>query len=41
MDLHTLQRPLKDRYRQDATTAQITLCADGGQTDCTVTLSFD
>jgi len=41
MDLRTLQRPLKDRYRQDATTAQITLRADGGQTDCTVTLSFD
>ncbi len=41
MDLRTLQRPLKDRYRQDATTAQFTLRADGGQTDSPLACSVD
>jgi uncharacterized OsmC-like protein len=41
MDLRTLQRPLKDRYRQDPTTAQITLRADGGQTDTPLSCSVD
>jgi len=41
MDLRTLQRPLKDRYRQDATTAQLTLRADGSQADTPLTCSVD
>ncbi len=41
MDLRTLQRPLKDRYRQDATTAQLTLRAEGGQTDTPLSCSVD
>ncbi len=41
MDLRTLQRPLKDRYRQDATTAQLTLRAEGGQADTPLACSVD
>ena len=41
MDLRTLQRPLKDRYRQDASTAQLTLRAEGGQTDTPLSCSVD
>ncbi len=41
MDLRTLQRPLKDRYRQDATTAQLTLRADGSQADTPLSCSVD
>jgi len=41
MNIRTLQRPLKDRYRQDATTAQITLRADGSQTDTPLSCSVD
>jgi uncharacterized OsmC-like protein len=35
MDLRTLQRPLKERYRADGSTARIRLVARGGQTDAT------
>jgi uncharacterized OsmC-like protein len=35
MDLRTLQRPLKERYRADGSTARITLVARGGQTETT------
>lgn len=41
MDLRTLQRPLKESYRQDPTTAQITLRAEGGQTDTPLSCSVD
>ena len=41
MDLRTLQRPLKDRYRQDASTARVTLRAEGGQTDTPLSCSVD
>src|SRR5215216_5548179 len=41
MDLRTMQRPLKDRYRQDPTTAMITLRADGSQTDTPLSCSVD
>lgn len=41
MDLRTLQRPLKERYRQDPDTAKITLRADGGQTDTPLSCSVD
>jgi uncharacterized OsmC-like protein len=35
MDLRTLQRPLKERYRADGSTAKITLVARGGQGEAT------
>src|SRR5262245_36292288 len=35
MDLRTLQRPLKERYRADESTAKITLVARGGQGEAT------
>ncbi|HEY7294014.1 MAG TPA: OsmC family protein [Dehalococcoidia bacterium] len=42
MDLRTLQRPLKERYRADPDSARITLRAEGSQTEtplaCTVDL---
>lgn len=41
MDLRTLQKPLKDKYRSDPTASQITLRAKGGQTDVPVTCSVD
>jgi uncharacterized OsmC-like protein len=41
MDLRTLQRPLKNQYREDPTTAKITLRADGGQTDTPLSCSVD
>lgn len=41
MDLRATQRPLKDRYRQDPTTALITLRADGSQTDTPLACSVD
>jgi len=31
MDLRTLQRPLKERYRADPASARITLRAEGSQ----------
>jgi uncharacterized OsmC-like protein len=41
MDLRALQRPLKDQYRADASTAKITLQARGTQTDAPISCSVD
>jgi uncharacterized OsmC-like protein len=41
MDLRATQRPLKDRYRADPTTAQITLRASGSRADAPVACSVD
>jgi uncharacterized OsmC-like protein len=41
MDLRTTQQPLKDRYRADPATAQITLRARGSQADAPVSCSVD
>ena len=41
MDLRSLQRPLKERYRADPGASRITLRAKGGQTDVPVACSVD
>ena len=41
MDLRTLQRPLKERYRADPTASRITLTARGSQTDAPISCSVD
>lgn len=41
MDLRATQQPLKDGYRDDPATAQITLCATGSQSDAPVSCSVD
>jgi uncharacterized OsmC-like protein len=41
MDIRSLQRPLKDSYRQDPTSSRITLTARGSQTDQPVSCSVD
>ncbi len=41
MDIRTLQRPLKDQYRQDPSASRITLSAQGRQTDAPVSCSVD
>jgi uncharacterized OsmC-like protein len=41
MDIRSLQKPLKDQYRSDPNTSQITLRAKGGQTDVPVACSVD
>jgi uncharacterized OsmC-like protein len=41
MDLRSLQKPLKDRYRSDPAASEITLRAKGGQTDVPVACSVD
>jgi uncharacterized OsmC-like protein len=41
MDLRSLQRPLKDHYRQDPTSSRITLSARGEQTDAPIACSID
>src|SRR3954470_1992037 len=41
MDIRTLQRPLKDKYRQDPATSRITLKANGRQGDAPVACSVD
>src|SRR3954447_23670714 len=41
MDVRTLQRPLKDQYRQDPSSSRITLTARGSQTDAPVSCSVD
>ena len=41
MDLRTLQRPLKERYRADPTSSRITLVARGSQTDAPISCSVD
>jgi uncharacterized OsmC-like protein len=41
MDIRSLQRPLKDQYRQDPTTSRITLTASGRQGDAPIACSVD
>ncbi len=41
MDLRSLQKPLKEQYRNDPNTSRITLRAKGTQTDVPVTCSVD
>ena len=41
MDIRSLQRPLKDQYRQNPTSSQITLTARGTQTDAPISCSVD
>jgi uncharacterized OsmC-like protein len=41
MDIQSMQRPLKDRYRQDPTSSRITLTAHGRQTDAPIACSVD
>ena len=41
MDLRTLQRPLKERYRSEPDAAKITLRARGGQADQPIACSVD
>lgn len=41
MDIRTLQRPLKDQYRQDPASSRITLTATGRQADAPISCSVD
>jgi len=41
MDLRSIQKPLKDKYRSDPSASQITLTARGSQTDMPITCSVD
>src|SRR5437764_14003439 len=41
MDIRSLQRPLKDLYRQDPASSRITLTAHGTQTDAPIACSVD
>ncbi len=41
MDIRSLQRPLKDQYRQDPASSRITLTAHGRQTDAPISCSVD
>src|SRR3954470_13351370 len=41
MDIRSLQRPLKDQYRQNPATSVITLTARGTQTDAPISCSID
>src|SRR6202049_4307691 len=41
MDIRSLQKPLKEQYRNDPNASQITLRAKGGQTDVPVACSVD
>lgn len=41
MDLRGLQKPLKERYRNDSNASKITLRAKGGQTDVPIACSVD
>jgi uncharacterized OsmC-like protein len=41
MDIRSLQRPLKDQYRQDPSSSRITLTAHGTQTDAPISCSVD
>src|SRR5271154_3257290 len=41
MDIRSLQRPLKDLYRQDPATSRITLTANGKQGDAPIACSVD
>jgi uncharacterized OsmC-like protein len=41
MDIRSLQRPLKELYRQDPASSRITLIAHGAQTDTPIACSVD
>jgi len=41
MDVRSLQKPLKDQYRNDPNSSKITIRAKGGQTDVPVACSID
>jgi uncharacterized OsmC-like protein len=41
MDLRSVQKPLKEQYRQDPKASQITLRAKGGQTGAPISCSVD
>jgi uncharacterized OsmC-like protein len=41
MDIRSMQRPLKDKYRQDPSSSRITLTARGNQTDAPISCSVD
>ena len=41
MDIRTLQKPLKDQYRNDPQASRITIRAKGGQTDAPISCSVD
>jgi uncharacterized OsmC-like protein len=41
MDIRSLQKPLKDQYRNDPTSSRITMRAKGGQTDAPIACSVD
>lgn len=41
MDIRSLQKPLKDSYREDAGNAQLTIKASGNQTDSPLSCSVD
>src|SRR5277367_3882429 len=41
MDLRSLQKPLKERYRADPRASQITLTAKGAQSDAPISCSID
>jgi len=41
MDLRSIQKPLKDKYRSDPETSRITLTARGGQADSALACSVD
>lgn len=41
MDIRTLQRPLKDNYRQNPASSRITLIAHGRQADAPISCSVD
>src|SRR5579872_4562561 len=41
MDIRSLQRPLKDAYRQSPSSSRITLVANGRQTDAPISCSVD
>ena len=41
MDLRSVQKPLKEQYRSDPNTSQISLIAKGAQTDVPVSCSID
>jgi uncharacterized OsmC-like protein len=41
MDVRSLQRPLKDQYRQDPASSRITLIAHGAETDAPIACSVD
>src|SRR5712672_4185931 len=41
MDIRSLQKPLKEQYRNDPNASQITIRAKGGQTDAPIACSVD